>query len=204
MLQKWVKYAQNRPFLCNFNVCCYLIHSTFQNEICYMTYYQTYHFKMFAMGKLYNHRYVSKVYLYSHDISNGSMHNKRFIILKHVWRLAVYFVFEVWRWVFSFKSTTGDKSYGQTRLLLGFSFLMCKHVRHTPEQVCKFQTKCNNDSRIQTFSCIWTSFSHWPVLFYWRGKQTKAFNQPQFHLSQKKKKSLSRQKGPKMVSMTTG
>lgn len=82
MLQKWVKYAQNRPFLCNFNVCSYLIHRTFQNEnLLYYTYYQTYHFTMFVMGKMYNHRYVSKVYLYSHDIYKGSMHNKRFIIL---------------------------------------------------------------------------------------------------------------------------
>lgn len=73
---------KNRPFLCNFNVCSYLIHRTFQNkDLLYYTYYQTYHFKMFAMGKMYNPRYVSKVYLYSHDIYNGSMHNKRFIIL---------------------------------------------------------------------------------------------------------------------------
>lgn len=72
-----------RPFLCNFNVCSYLIHRTFQKDLLYYTYYQTYHFTMFVMGKMYNHRYVSKVYLYSHDIYKGSMHNKRFIILHH-------------------------------------------------------------------------------------------------------------------------
>lgn len=37
------------------------------------------------MGKMYNHRYVCKVYLYSHDIYKAFMHNKRFIILNQVY-----------------------------------------------------------------------------------------------------------------------
>lgn len=44
---------------------------------------------------MYNHRYVSKVYLYSHDIYKGSMHNKRFIILNQVCSRVLFFV---WQW----------------------------------------------------------------------------------------------------------
>lgn len=40
---------------------------------------------------MYNHRYVSKVYLYSHDIYKGSMHNKRFIILNQVCSRVLFF-----------------------------------------------------------------------------------------------------------------
>lgn len=65
-----------------FAVTSYTVHSKKINLL-YYTYYQTYHFTMFVMGNLYNHRYVSKVYLYSHDIYKGSMHNKRFLILHY-------------------------------------------------------------------------------------------------------------------------
>lgn len=65
-----------------FAVTSYTVHSKKRNLL-YSTYYQTYHFTMFVMGNLYNHRYVSKVYLYSHDIYKGSMHNKIFLILHH-------------------------------------------------------------------------------------------------------------------------
>lgn len=67
-----------------FAVTSYTVHSKKRNLL-YYTYYQTYHFTMFIMGKMYNHRYVSKVYLYSHDTYKRSMHNKRFIILHHGW-----------------------------------------------------------------------------------------------------------------------
>lgn len=154
--EKWVKYAQNRPFLCNFNVCCYLIHSTFQNEICYMTCYQTYHFKMFTMGKLYNHRCVSKVYLYSHDISNRSMHNKRFIILKRVWRFGQYIYY--WRPPEQNVSAVGCFFKIHEELSMWGGQLCCRvdgsdignlfdtHTHQNRFANCK--TKCNYDSRI--------------------------------------------------------
>ena len=86
--KKIIKYAQKRPFLCNFNVCSYLIHRTFQNEnLLYYTYYQTYHFKMLVMTKK---SIIIDMYLYSHDIYKESMHNKRFIILYRLLCFCLY------------------------------------------------------------------------------------------------------------------
>lgn len=71
-----------RPFLCNFNVCSYLIHRTFQNKnLLQYTYYQTYHFKMLSDRKciiIYMYLKCVCIVMISTD---GSMHNKRFIIL---------------------------------------------------------------------------------------------------------------------------
>lgn len=66
-----------------FAVTSYTVHS--KMKICY-TIHTTRHItlKCSLWEKMYNHRYVSKVYLYSHDIYKGSMHNKRFIILNRV------------------------------------------------------------------------------------------------------------------------
>lgn len=62
-----------------FAVTSYTVHSNM--KISY-TIHTTRHITLkCALWEMYNHRYVSKVYLYSHDIYKGSMHNKRFIIL---------------------------------------------------------------------------------------------------------------------------
>lgn len=101
MLRKGVKYAQNRDHfyvILMFAVTSYTVHSKIKN--CY-TIHITRHItlKCSLWEKCIIIGMYLKVYLYSHDIYEESMHNKRFIILTSVlFAVSVTLMFRRYKW----------------------------------------------------------------------------------------------------------
>lgn len=97
-----------------------------------------------------------------------------------------------------FKNAAGDKCMSGRVYRLVYRSEIWKPARHTPEQVCKFQTKCNNDSRIKTFpGDLDLSHTYW-VCFTGRGRRQK----PLINHSFSQNDHPADPNVPKMVSMS--